>query len=157
RLVARYVIGESYRRWAQDLLADAQKTRSSNERDKVVDLAQQRLVTALQQFEDVHREITLKSHDIHSDPLLGTMLRNCYMLEGAVLFDLGTMTGNPQRLKDAIETYGNVSSLYTEEPFVLETFVQISNCWRSLKETERARGAVKQAQIVFDRLPSNAD
>ena len=90
--------------------------------------------------------ITLKTHDIHGDPLMGTMLRNCYMLEGAVLFDL-------RRYKEAIEAYSNVSSLYPDEPFVLETFVQIANCWRRLDKHENARGAVKQAQIALDRLP----
>ena len=104
----------------------------------------------MQHFEEVQRTITLKTHDIHSDPLMGTMLRNCYMLEGTVLFDLG-------RYKEAIEAYSNVSSLYPDEPFVLETFVQIANCWRRLDKTDKARGAVQQAQIALDRLPANAD
>ena len=72
--------------------------------------------------------ITLKTHDIHSDPLMGTMLRNCYMLEGTVLFDLG-------RYKEAIEAYSNVSSLYPDEPFVLETFVQICQLLASAGKT----------------------
>ena len=94
--------------------------------------------------------ITLKTHDIHSDPLMGTMLRNCYMLEGTVLFDL-------EKYKEAIEAYSNVSSLYPDEPFVLETFVQIANCWRRLDKTDNARGAIQQAQIALERLPANAD
>lgn len=150
RMVAQYVIGESYRRWAQELLATAQKTRASSEHDKTVELATKRLNTALSQFEEVQRTITLRTHDIHNDPLTGTMLRNCYMLEGSVLFDLG-------RYKDAIEAYSNVSSLYPDEPFVLETFVQISNCWRRLNRHDNARGAVRQAQIVLDRLPAESD
>jgi tetratricopeptide (TPR) repeat protein len=150
RLVAQYVIGESYRRWARELLSAAQKIRTSGEHDKTVQLARQRLSTALSHFEEVQRTITLRTHDIHSDPLMGTMLRNCYMLEGTVLFDLG-------RYKEAIEAYSNVSSLYPDEPFVLETFVQISNCWRRLDRHDNARGAVKQAQIVLDRLPAESD
>jgi tetratricopeptide (TPR) repeat protein len=150
RLVAQYIIGESYRRWAQDLLADAQNSRTSSEHTKTVEVATQRLTTALSQFEDVQRTITLKTHDIHSDPLMGTMLRNCYMLEGTVLFDLG-------RYKEAIEAYSNVSSLYPDEPFVLETFVQIANCWRRLNKDDNARGAVHQAQIVLERLPADSD
>lgn len=150
RLVAQFVTGESYRRWAQQMLAESQKSRSSNERQKAIELATQRLTTALSQFEEVQRTITLKTHDIHSDPLMGAMLRNCYMLEGTVLFDLG-------RYKEAIETYSNVSSLYPDEPFVLETFVQIANCWRQLERFDNARGAVHQAQIVLDRLPPTSD
>jgi Flp pilus assembly protein TadD len=98
----------------------------------------------------VQVSITLKTHDLHSDPLLGTMLRNCYMLEGTVLFDMG-------RFKDAIEAFSNVASLYPDNPFVLETFVQIANCWRRLGQDVKARGAIQQAQIVLQGLPSDAD
>jgi tetratricopeptide (TPR) repeat protein len=149
-LVAEYVIGESYRRWAQDLMVTGAQSRSSSEQAKNRQLIVLHLTTSLKHFENVQRNVTLRTHDIHSDPLMGTMLRNCYMLEGTVLFDLG-------QYKDAIEAFSNVSSLYPDEPFVLETFVQIANCWRRLDRTDNARGAVRQAQIVLERLPANAD
>jgi tetratricopeptide (TPR) repeat protein len=157
RLLAQYLIGESYRRSAREMLERALPTRTSGDLDKNKQQITERLSTALSQFEEVQRAITLRTHDIHSDPLMGTMLRNCYMLEGAVLFDLGSITGQPQRYKDAIEAYSNVSSLYPDEPFVLETFVQIANCWRRLNKSDNARGAVQQAQIALERLPANSD
>jgi hypothetical protein len=89
--------------------------------------------------------------------MMGSMLRNCYMLEGTVLFDLATQTGSAERYKDAIVAFSNVSSLYPDEPFVLETFVQISNCWRRLGVSEKARGSIQQAQLALDRLPATAD
>jgi tetratricopeptide (TPR) repeat protein len=150
RLIAQYVLGESYRQWAQKHLGQAQQSRTAGERDKNIKLANDRLTTALKQFEDVQVSITLRTHDLHSDPLLGAMLRNCYMLEGTVLFDLG-------RYKDAIEAYSNVASLYPDHPFVLETFVQIANCWRRLGQEVKARGAIQQAQIVLNGLPPQAD
>jgi tetratricopeptide (TPR) repeat protein len=108
------------------------------------------LNTALKHFEEVKVSITFKTHDIRSDPLLGTMLRNCYMLEGTVLFDL-------EKYKEAIEAFSNVASLYPDDPFVLETFVQIANCWRRRGRLDNARGAVQQAQLALDRLPPNVD
>jgi tetratricopeptide (TPR) repeat protein len=150
RLLAQYVIGDSYRRWAQDLLERVQQGRTTTERDKNKQSAIDRLETALEHFEAVQVSITLKTHDIHSEPLMGAMLRNCYMLEGAVLFDL-------ERYKEAIVAFSNVSSLYPDEPFVLETFVQIANCWRRLGMTEKARGSIQQAQMALDRLPATAD
>jgi hypothetical protein len=72
------------------------------------------------------------------------------MLEGAVLFDLG-------KYKEAIEAYSDVSSHYPNEPFVLETFVQIANCWRRLGQDDTARLTVKQAQLALDRLPAESD
>jgi tetratricopeptide (TPR) repeat protein len=150
RLVAQYELGESYRRWAGELLNRAELARTESERKKRNQLATDRLNTALKHFEEVQVAITFKTHDIHSDPLLGTMLRNCYMLEGTVLFDL-------KKYKEAIEAFSNVASLYPDDPFVLETFVQISNCWRRLDKPDNARGAIQQAQIALDGLPTNAD
>jgi tetratricopeptide (TPR) repeat protein len=115
----------------------------------------ERLNIALGHFEEVQRAITLKTHDIHGEPLLGAMLRNCYMLEGTILFDLGTY--DPNKYKEAIEAYSNVASLYPDEPFVLETFVQIANCWRRLNQNDKARGSIRQAQIALDRLPPEAN
>jgi tetratricopeptide (TPR) repeat protein len=150
RLVAQYEIGESYRRWAGELLNRAADARTESERKKRHLRAADRLNTALRHFEEVQVSITFKTHDIHSDALLGTMLRNCYMLEGTVLFDL-------KKYKEAIEAFSNVASLYPDDPFVLETFVQISNCWRRLDRDDNARGAIRQAQIALDGLPANAD
>ncbi|HEX2475214.1 MAG TPA: tetratricopeptide repeat protein, partial [Lacipirellulaceae bacterium] len=157
RLVAQYVIGDSYRRWGQELLERVPQVRTTSERDKNKESAIERLETALEHFEAVQVTITLATHDIHSDPLMGTMLRNCYMLEGTVLFDLAAQTGSAERYKEAIVAFSNVSSLYPDEPFVLETFVQIANCWRRLGVSEKARGSIQQAQLALDRLPATAD
>jgi tetratricopeptide (TPR) repeat protein len=150
RLVAQYEIAESYRRWAKEALDGAEQARTTSEREKRRQEANDRLNTALKHFEEVKVSITFKTHDIRSDPLLGTMLRNCYMLEGTVLYDLG-------KYKEAIEEFSNVASLYPDDPFVLETFVQIANCWRRRGRDDNARGAVQQAQMALERLPEDAD
>jgi tetratricopeptide (TPR) repeat protein len=157
RLLAQYVIGDSYRRWGQELLERVPQVRNTSERDKNKESAIERLETALEHFETVQVSITLKTHDIHGDPTMGTMLRNCYMLEGTVLFDLATQTGSAERYKEAIVAFSNVSSLYPDEPFVLETFVHIANCWRRLGMSDKARGSIQQAQLALDRLPAAAD
>jgi tetratricopeptide (TPR) repeat protein len=155
RLEAQYYVGESYRRWAAQFADQVQQARTASERDKHLTAATERMNTALAHFDEVQRAITLATHNIHNEPLLGAMLRNCYMLEGTVLFDLGKF--DPDKYKEAIEAYSNVASLYPDEPFVLETFVQIANCWRRLDEADKARGSIRQAQIVLDRLPADAD
>jgi TolA-binding protein len=150
RLIAQYEIAESYRRWAIEELDALESARTSSEQQKRRQVANERLVTALKHFEEVQVTITFKAHDVRHDPLMGTMLRNCYMLEGTVLYDL-------QRYQEAIESFSNVASLYPNDPFVLETFVQIANCWRRLDRNDNARGAVRQAQIALDSLPADAD
>jgi tetratricopeptide (TPR) repeat protein len=149
-LQAQYLIGEAYRRWAQEPLERLQQARTESERGKSQQLVNDRLQHALDGFKSVQRAITLKAHGVKDDPVLGAMLRNCYMLEGAVLFDL-------ERYEDAIKAYSNVSSLYPNEPFVLETFVQIAHCWQRLDRADKARGAVEQAQQVLERLSADSD
>jgi TolA-binding protein len=149
-LLARYIVGVSYRQWAEELLEQTVGVRTASEREKSQQAANERLELAHDHLLTVQRLITLSGQDLHRDPMRGAMLRNCYMLAGTVLFDLG-------RYNDAINAYSNVSSLYPDEPFVLGTFVQIANCYRRLGQSEKARGAVQQAQIAFDGLPADAD
>jgi len=149
-LLARYVTGEAYRRWASDPLERMDSARTSSERGKNQQLVNVRLTLALEQFKEVQSSITLRVHNVQDDATFGAMRRNCYMLEGACLFDLG-------RYQDAIEAYQNVSSLYPNEPFVLETFVQIAHCWQRLDRAENAHGAIEQAQLTLEQLPSDAD
>jgi Flp pilus assembly protein TadD len=144
------MVGESYRNWAEELRQLGQSSRTAAEREKNTQLAADRLSTALEHFVAVRSAITVGTNDTHRDPMRSAMVRNCYMLAGTVLFDLG-------RYEEAVDAFYNVSSLYPDDPFVLETFVQIANCWRRLGRTDNARGAIRQAQIAFERLPADAD
>ena len=67
-LLAQYLIGESYRHWAEDVLQRARSARTSSEREKNQQLADARLTTALDHFEEVQRDITLRTHDVHAEP-----------------------------------------------------------------------------------------
>jgi len=149
-LLAQYVIGVSYRNWAETQQEALRSPRSSSEREKSSKVTTERLQFALENLLAVQRRITLGAQDLHRDPIRGAMLRNCYMLAGTVLFDL-------ERYNDAINTYSNVSSLYPSDPFVLQTFVEIANCYRRLGQMDKAKGAIQQAQIAFDGLPADAD
>lgn len=144
---AQYLVAESYRNAAYRPLERLATAKTVNEREKNKKLARSYLVEALKNYEAVQKEITLSGQ---SDELSKAMLRNCYMLMGSTLFDL-------ERYNDAVKAYSNVSTLYQDEPFVMETLVQISHCWRRLNDPLKARGAIKQAQLIFSRLPEDTD
>jgi TolA-binding protein len=76
-------------------------------------------------------------------------LRNCYMMQGSVLFQL-------RRYEEARKAYANVSTLYQQDPFVLESFVHIANCWHRMNQTLNARQTIAQAKQVLKRLPADA-
>jgi tetratricopeptide (TPR) repeat protein len=149
-LLAKYVLGQSYRGQAEGLRERGEAARTTSERNRNERQAADFLATALIHFTDVQRSITLRADAAQNDPLLAAMQRNCYMLAGAVQFDLG-------QYNEAINAFSNVSSLYPNDPFVLETFVQIAHCWRRLGQADKARGAVEQAQIALERLAPDSE
>ncbi|WP_425398286.1 tetratricopeptide repeat protein [Aeoliella sp.] len=152
--LANYLIAESYRRAAEGPLAELEKAKTANERESSTREVQRYLTEALYHYEQVRVEIA----NSNTVSLLDrAMLRNCYMFKGSVLFDLGRVERSPERFKAAIDEYSNVSTLYQNEPFVLETFVQIANCQRRLQEPVKARLNIDQALQLLAQLPPDAD
>ena len=117
---------------------------------RIEQLVNERLTLALQQFKEGAEHASRSSPQRPGRPAYGHDAPQLLHARRRVLFDLG-------RYQEAIEAYQNVSSLYPNEPFVLETFVQIANCWQRLDRAENAHGAIEQAQLTLEQLPSDAD
>ncbi|MDA8745544.1 tetratricopeptide repeat protein [Rubripirellula amarantea] len=152
--LANYLIAESWRHAAEKPLAELELAKTANERESSTREVQRALQEALRHYEQVRAEIA-SSNTV--TPLDRAMLRNCYMFKGSALFDLGRVERSPARFKDAIDEYSNVSTLYQNEAFVLETFVQIANCQRRLREPVKAKLNIDQALQLLHQLPEDAD
>ena len=152
--LAMYLIAESHRHASEVPLAELSLAKTANERESSTSDLQDHLNEALRYYEKVRVAINRSEQ---STPLSQAMLRNCYMFKGAVLFRLGEVERSPQRYKDAIDEYSNVSTLYQNEPFVLETFVQIASCQRRLQQPDKARLNIDQALQLLNQLPEDAD
>ena len=96
------------------------------------------------------RSMSLDSGHAENGEMQRTLLRNCYMMQGSVLFEL-------KRYEEARKAYSNVSTLYQNEPFVLESFVHIANCWSRLNQPVKARGTIEQAKLMLGTLPPDTD
>ena len=145
--IATYLVAESYRHAAEEPMKRFREAKAVNERENNERLFRELLGKAKDYYQTVQREI---SRSTSTDAMDQAMLRNCYMLKGSVLFDLG-------QYKDAVDEFSNVSALYQNEPLVVETLVQISSCWRRLGEPEKARGNIEQAIVALKRMPDDAD
>lgn len=152
--LANYMIAESYRQAANKPLSDLDKAKTANERESSTREVQKLLNEALRHYEKVRSDIA-GSNSV--SPLDRAMLRNCYMFKGSALFELGRVERSPERFRDAIDEFSNVSTLYQNEPFVLETFVQIANCQQRRKESVKARLNIDQALQLLAQLPADAD
>ena len=148
-LMARYTIARSYHSAAKEPARKVLQSKTENERQKNRNLRDQNLLGALENYKLVQRMLTLESHG-EGSALKHNLLRNCYMMQGSVLFQL-------RRYEEASQAYANVSTLFQDEPFVLESFVHIANCWRRLDQPMKARGTIEQAKLVLQRLPRDAD
>ncbi|WP_146450949.1 tetratricopeptide repeat protein [Bythopirellula polymerisocia] len=148
-LLARYTIARSFHSAAEQPAKKARLAKTENERQKNRKIRDHNLESALENYQDVQRRITLGGH---ADESLMTkaLLRNCYMMQGSVLFQL-------RRYEDARKAYANISTLYQHEPFVLESFVHIANCWHRLNQPLNARQTIAQAKLVLERLPGTVN
>jgi len=148
-LLARYTIARSYHSASKQPAKTAREAKTESERQKNSKLRDQNLTSALENYFQVQRMLTLQGH-VDSNELERTLLRNCYMMQGSVLFQL-------KRYEEARKAYANISTLYQKEPFVLESFVHIANCYRRLNKPVKAKGTIEQAKLVLNRLPADTD
>lgn len=148
-MLARYTIARSFHnaaakpaKLARDAKTESERQKNRKERDK-------NLKAALENYLHVQRMLTLQGH-VDSNELDRALLRNCYMMQGSVLFQL-------KQYEEARKAYANISTLYQNEPFVLESFVHIANCYRKLNKPVKAKGTIEQAKLVLNRLPADTD
>ena len=148
-LMARYSIARAYHDASKQPSKIAREAKTESERQKNRKLRDQNLEEALQNYIAVQRDITTHGDGEHTE-LERTLLRNCYMMQGSVLFQL-------RRYHDARKAYSNISTLYVNEPFVLESFVHIANCLRRLNQPSKAKLTIEQAKLVLQRFPEDTD
>lgn len=146
-LDAQYRIAISHRAAAAEPLAQFAAAETVRERERARELADEHLEAAFKMFDRVRRKLTLAES---VDELDRATLRNCYVIGGDVLFELG-------RYQDAIQSFASVSTLHQNEPLMLQAFVQIYHCWRRLGDQPKARGVIQQARLLLERLPPDAE
>ena len=146
-LEGRYLIAESYRHAAQAPLERFYTTKHINKKEEARAEADRLFLKATEQYAIVEKKIKLLAS---GEELHRAMLRNCYVMRGECLFEL-------ERYEEASASYNFAGSLYQDDPFILETLVQSSQCWRRLQQIEKAHAKIELAKILLTRLPPEAD
>ncbi|QDT69740.1 Anaphase-promoting complex, cyclosome, subunit 3 [Planctomycetes bacterium MalM25] len=146
-LTSEYLVAMAHREAAAEPLGRLKEANTVNERETAREQANEHLQAALKMYKSVQTQITLANSGDERDRVT---LRNCFMLAGDVLFELG-------RYEEARQSFSNISTLYQNEPYMLEALVQIYHCWRRQGDQPKARGVIQQAQQLLARLPSDAD
>lgn len=144
---ARYHIALSHRQAAREPLEQWREAKTVNDREIARQVADKHLQASHAMFQSVRNEITLADSINELDR---ATLRNCFMLGGDVLFELG-------RYEEARQSFASVSTLYQNEPYMLEALIQIYHCWRRQGDQLKAYGVIDQARQLLERLPPDAD
>lgn len=148
-LLAKYTIARAFHGAAEEPARRLRDAKTENERQKNRKLLNDYLEGALTAYIEVQRAITLRGQ-ANVDPLSRELLLNCYMMKGSVLYEL-------RRFEEARQAYGNVVTLYENQPIVLESLVQVANCWRRLNQPAKARVTLQRAKLALSRLPPNSN
>ena len=148
-LLARYTIGRSYHAAAAEPAKRLAESKTENERQNAKTQMTELLIKAHENYQGVQRTLTLGGGDA-DDQLQQTLLRNCYMLQGSVLFEL-------RRFEEALKAYGNVITSYQNDPIAMDSFVQAAACWRRLDQPVKARVTLDQAKLVLKEMPPETD
>ncbi len=150
-LLAKYTIARAYHSAAETITNQLRESKAENESQtaRLRKSLDDDLESAHATYLEVQKQITLEG-GAERDPLTRMLLRNCYMMQGSVLFEL-------RRFEEARQAYQNVIALYQNDPVVLESFLQVANCWRRMNQPMMARGNLKQAKMVLDKLPKDAN
>ncbi|MCC6493272.1 MAG: tetratricopeptide repeat protein [Pirellulales bacterium] len=148
-LWAQYTLARCHHCAAEASAARLAESKTENERQAARVVLTDQLGKAHECYQRVQREITLRERD-GGDPIDRVLLRNCYLMQGAVLVDM-------RRFDEAIVAFGSVITSYQNDPVSLESFLQVANCWRRLGEPVKARVMLDQARMVLKGMPEDAD
>jgi tetratricopeptide (TPR) repeat protein len=146
---ARYLIAEEFRIAAKVPLEKARTDSIETARVAHLKQVQQFLTAAIAHYEETQKILNRRQEVDELTELERAILRNSYFAAGMSLVELN-------RFEDAIRVYSTTTNRYQHTPEVLEAFVQISGCYRRLNRPLEARGTVRQAKVVLNRLPENA-
>jgi tetratricopeptide (TPR) repeat protein len=148
-LVAQYTIARSYHNAADGPSKRFQDAKTETEKQAARLVLTEYLTRAHESYQAVQRKITLRGR-LEGDAMDRALLKNCFLMQGAVLFEL-------RRFDEALQAYGNVITSYQNDPIALESFVQVANCWRRLDQPVKARVTLDQAKMVLKQLPPETD
>lgn len=149
-VLARYLLADSYRRLARVPHAKLAGEPIASRRAELARQMRGYLQQAYDQYHALANELADRRDETELTPSEAAVARNCYLVRGHMLFELG-------RYLEAIEAYSDATNRYQNVPCALEAYQQIAACYRRLNDPAKARGTLEQARVVLSTLPTDVD
>ncbi len=142
-----YRIAESYRVAAEHakLELSAVSLASADSRESVRQERDERLRASQKAYASLKDKLIELGDDLGQDPTLQQMLRNSYLGEADVSFEL-------QSYESALISYRNAANRFLTKPIALEALTRAAQCLLELGRKDEALRTIKQASDLLGRL-----
>ena len=148
RTEIRYLVAESHRRMTRWPKAKLMNTGLDSTRIVMQQQIDQQLQLAADEYLALRDTLTERMERDELSEVENSILRNCVFARADMLFEL-------TKYRPALEEYSLAVTRYQHQPEVLEALLQMANCMRALDQLEEARGTLKQAQYILQRIKSD--
>jgi tetratricopeptide (TPR) repeat protein len=148
----RFWIAQSLR-WAAEvnqLLVNTNPQQLDDVRRRRLQQRRHLLERSVAQFQSLLKSIQFNKDLTNSDSLDPAILRNCFFGAADSLSALG-------QYDEAIAAYRAIAGHYVNQPEALEALVQIAECSHKLGLEPEAKKAIRQAEQVLQRIPTEQD
>jgi TolA-binding protein len=146
-LEARYLVADGHRLLARLPRERLDVVTVQTTRLSLVTHMRDDLQAAVQGFSELQEELVRLQEEGPLTEPQDLLLRNAYFGRAAALFEL-------EQYETASEAYADAASRYQQHPEALDALVQLAACYQRLARPAEARGALEQARIVWQQLPT---
>lgn len=146
-LEARYLVADGHRLLARLPRERLNVVTVQTTRLSLVKHMRDDLQAAVQGFAELQEELVRLQEEGPLTEPQDLLLRNAYFGRAAALFEL-------EQYEAASEAYADAASRYQQYPEALDALVQLAACYQRLAKPAEARGALEQARIVWQQLPT---
>ena len=114
------------------------------------------LQTAFDSFQSLRKHLIRREEEHRLPEKQQAMLRNCFLAEADTLREMAEAdtVRDPQRWKEAADTYRAVSLRYMNEPTALEAILGQSRCAKEMGQDQEAELLIRRANVVLQRIPN---
>lgn len=148
-LEARYLLADCYGRIALQLRQELEASQIRHVRLSRMQESEAAFQKALSQYKQLVNILNQIQINRPLTPGEKILQRNS-------LFGLGEVAARLADYETALDAYTAVANRFQSEPVALVAYFQMAEVYRKLGHPDRAKGMLRQAQLVLERLPESA-
>lgn len=143
---ARFLLARALQNLASQPLQEMQTAKTENARQELQRKQYRYLNMALEQLQELNRELRRLESQDHLDPLGRRLLKSTCFGRAHLLY----MTAE---YEEAIKSYHDAVNRYPQCTEVLIAYMKMSGCYENLGKKNEAKSMLEQAKIILKQMP----